>query len=259
MKNNKYKILVLSDLTKAAKSTLKNSVGLAKMIDGQVDFFYVKKPTEIVEKENQLSAIRTINEKYNKTGKEIENLIKPISQGANITINYKYSFGNIKSEIDNYILKNNPDIIVLGKRKPKLVNFLGDNITQHILNNHKAIVMIADDKNGLDSNKELSLGFLNEINSQKKIQEDLINHTNKPLTCFKVTNKSETLEETKISNPKKPIEYVFDNDGNTLNKISKYLVKSNVNLLFVDREKNNQNSKTQNIINNVNCSLILSN
>ena len=256
MKNNKYKILVLSDLTKTAKPTLKSSASLAKMIDGQVDFFCVKKATDIVEKENQLSAIRTINEKYNETGKEIENLIKPISKDENITINYKYSFGNIKNEIDNYISEKNPDIIVLGKRKPKIVSFLGDNITEHVLNNHKGIVMIADDKNGLDSNKDLSLGFLNDVNFKKNLQEDLINLTNKPLTCFKINDQS--LAETKTSTLKKSIEYVFDNDDNSVNKVSRYLAKSNINLLFVDREKN-QNSKTKNIINNANCSLILTN
>ena len=40
------------------------------MIDGEVDFFCVKKPTDIVEKESQLSAIRTINENIMKLVKK---------------------------------------------------------------------------------------------------------------------------------------------------------------------------------------------
>ena len=67
MEKSQYKILVLSDLTKSTTSTLRSSASLAKMIDGNVEFFCVKKPTDIVEKENQLSAIRTINKKYNIT------------------------------------------------------------------------------------------------------------------------------------------------------------------------------------------------
>ena len=76
MKNNKYKILVLSDLKKSTSATLKTAVSLAKMIDGEIEFFHVKKPIDIVEKENQLSAIRTINENHTLIRKKIEKLLR---------------------------------------------------------------------------------------------------------------------------------------------------------------------------------------
>ncbi len=80
MKNNRYKILVLSDLKNSTNSTLKSSVSLAKMINGDVDFFHVKKATDIVEYESQLSAIRTINKLHTTTSTEIQHLIDTISK-----------------------------------------------------------------------------------------------------------------------------------------------------------------------------------
>ena len=47
MKNNKYKILVLSDLSKTTRNTLKSSISLAKIVDADINFLYVKKPTKL--------------------------------------------------------------------------------------------------------------------------------------------------------------------------------------------------------------------
>ena len=71
MKNNRYKILVLSDLKDSTNSILKSSVSLAKMINGDVAFFHVKKATDVVENDSQLSAIRTINKLHTKTRSQI--------------------------------------------------------------------------------------------------------------------------------------------------------------------------------------------
>ncbi len=48
------KILVLSDLNKSASKTLKSAVTLAKIMDAKIDFFYVKKPTEVVLKRQSI-------------------------------------------------------------------------------------------------------------------------------------------------------------------------------------------------------------
>ena len=64
---SKCNILVLSDIDKSANTILKNAINLAKIVDGDVNFFCVKKPTEIVEKDSQLSAMRAINEKFLET------------------------------------------------------------------------------------------------------------------------------------------------------------------------------------------------
>ena len=96
MKINKYKILVLSDLNKSTSKTIKSSISLAKIVDADVNFFYVKKPTEVVEKESQLSAMRTINKEYFSIDKKIKSIIGPMSEEYKIAINHTFSIGNLK-------------------------------------------------------------------------------------------------------------------------------------------------------------------
>ena len=64
MKKNIHKIAVFLDLKESEINTLKSTLNLAKMINGEVEFFHVKKPTEMIKEESQLSAMKTINDKY---------------------------------------------------------------------------------------------------------------------------------------------------------------------------------------------------
>lgn len=258
MKNNEYKILVLSNLNETTNKILKSSVSLAKIVDTNINFLYVKKPTEVVSNENQLSAMRAINSEYIATDKKMKDLITPIANKYNVAINHSFVIGNVKNEIEKYIEDNQPDIVILGKKKPKTVSFMGDNITQFILKKHKGIIVIADDKNTLDPNEELSLGLLNNVKSINKLTKDIISSTKKPLTSFKTTKDAEILDEESLFKDKETIQYVFDKADNSLKDISNYLLKSNTNLLFVDRENiNSIKSNINDLIKNIDCSLIL--
>lgn len=247
MKNtNKYKILVLSDLKKTSRTALKSTIGLAKMIDGDINFFHVKKPTDVVEKENQLSAMRTINEDYNATEKKIRDLIVPLSINYDININYRYAFGNVKNEISRHIEAINPDIIVIGKRKPKMISLFGDSITEYILNKYKGVVMIAADKNAIQPNEEISLGFLNNFEASLNLDfvNQLLSNTQQPLKSFKILNDTKNQDDMSVPKDKKMIEYVFEQSDNAINTISNYINKNDVNLFCVERVKKNVTTKT---------------
>ena len=267
MKNYKYKILVLSDLKQAASNMLKSTVGLAKMIDGEIDFLCVKKPSEIVERENQLSAIRTINQEHFTAKKEMLNLIKPISEDYNIKINHTLSYGNVKDEIGSYIKEQQPDIIVIGKRKSKTINILGDNITQFVLNKHSGTIMISAEKNTIEPDKELSLGIIEDAKEifNSEFTKNLLKNTQKPLKAFKVIENSDKKNEVSL-NDNETVEYVFEENSDTIKNISNYLSKSNINLLCIDRDKEkDKNSKhllksdINRLIKNFNVSLLLTN
>ena len=133
---NKFNILVLSDLNETTSKTIKSGVSFAKIVDADINFFYVKKPTEVVKKESQLSAMRTINKAYFSIDKKIKKIIDPISKTASGML-HTFAIGNIKNEIEKYFNKNKPDIIVLGKKKNRIVNFMSDNITPFILKNSR--------------------------------------------------------------------------------------------------------------------------
>lgn len=267
MKNNKYKILVLSDLKKSTSTTLKTAVSLAKMIDGEIEFFHVKKPIDIIEKENQLSAMRTINENHTLIRKKIEKLVKSISEEYDLEIRHSFTFGNIKNEISKHIQSAKPDIIVLGKKSKKSFSLVGDNLANFVISEHDGIILLASPKNSFEPNKELSLGVLN--NSDKSFSLDfaqnLIEHTQKPLKSFKIISKSDVLNKTNenLVNNKNTVEYVFEESDYALKNMSNYLLKNNINLLCFDREvkANNYSTKTnfKEVIKNLNVSLLLTN
>ena len=258
MKSSKHKILVLSNLNESTNKTLKSSIRLAKILDSDITFLYVKKPTEVVKAENQLSAIRTINKEYSSVGKKIKDLINPISEKYNVNINHSFIIGNIKNEIENYIENNKPDVIVIGKGKFKRPSFIGNSITEFILKKYKGIIVIADDKNILEPNDELSLGIFNNIKSINKFTESLINSTKKPLASFKTVKDSKVLKEESFLTDKETVEYVFDEADKGLKNVSSCLSKSNTNLLFVNREGENSTKKNiKDLIKNTDCSLIL--
>lgn len=262
MKKNKYKILVLSDMKKSTSTILKSAVSLAKMINGDIQMFYVRKPTDIIVKENQLSAMRTINKAYHRTEKKIQDIIEPISNEYGVNIQSSFSFGNVKDEILLYINEHKPDIIVLGKRKSKTFNFIGDRATDVILKSFEGVVMISDSKNTLNPNGTLSLGLLNNKKNTINVNfaENLIENTQKPVKSFKIGGKSKVLDEVNSPSNIETIEYVFEKNDNSINTLSKYLSKNNINLLCVDRSENNSKAiknDIKTIINKLNVSLLL--
>ena len=261
MKNNKYKILVLSDMKDNTVNTIKSGISMAKMIDGDLHFFHVKKPTEIVDQESQLSAIRTINRSYLDTGKNIEDVIEPLAKDFDISIKCNHAFGNVKSEINGYIQSYKPDVIVLGKRKSKTFNFTGDNVTDFVMKHHDGAIIIASEEKALEPNKKLSLGILNNLNISYNpdLANSILSHTHKPLKAFKTEHDSGQSTPSTNFKDMKTVELVFDNGSNSIKSLSNYLRKSDVNLLCIDRGNTaNNKSHLKNVISNVNVCLLIS-
>ena len=133
-----------------------------------------------------------------------------------------------------------------------------DNITQFILKKHKGTIVITDDTNPLEPNKELSLGSLNQTKSKNVIIENILSSSKKPLTSFKILDSSSNLKDESFSKDKNTTEYVFEKGDNVVKNISTYLSKSSINLLLVNRNHSNMTkSNIKEVINNLNCSLIL--
>lgn len=259
----KYKIVVLTDLSKSASDTLKSTVSLAKMINGNIEIFSVKKPTDIVEKENQLSAMRTINNKHTAVDKKLKKFTSSVSKEYDIDVKYSFAFGNVKSEIEDFINERQPDVVVLGKRKTNPFNFIGDGITPFVLNIFKGVIMIAADKNVLEPNKEISLGMLNSFEESFNLEfaDDLMANTQKPLKSFKIVKNSNASEENLQPANKNKVEYVFEHNDSSIKNLSNYLSKNNINMLYVDRVKKSDDDKMisdiKTVVNNLNVNLLL--
>ncbi|WP_158839938.1 universal stress protein [Polaribacter sp. L3A8] len=258
-KEKKYKILVLSDLKENTQSVLKSTVSFAKIIDADIHFFYTKKPAEIVKNDNQLSAKRAINEEYFIIDKKIKSLISSFSEDSNINIKHSFSFGNVKSEIGDFLSKNKPDVVVLGKRKSKSLNFLGDNITDFVLQKHIGSVIIASEKSTLEPHKKLNLGFLNNTkdNTSISLALELKEKSKEPIKYFRVVKDAELYNKTSENLEEEKNEYVFEENSTSSKNISNYLTKNNVNLLCFTKKADNNTAFLKNIIKDTEVSLLL--
>ena len=263
----KYKILVLSDLKESSNRVLKNAVSFSKLVGGETNLFHVKKPTDIIDRESQLSAYRTINEQRALTKKNIESIINNVNESINAKVNFSYVFGNVKNEIEDYISTYKPDLIVLGKRKSKTFS-LGDNITDFVLKAYEGIVMIIDNKSDIQFHRELSLGLLDEKNKlfNINITDLLLAQSKKPLKSFKFVSKAATENIEQSSNDSSLVEYIFERNDNSIQNLAKFLKKSDIDILLVDGNYNEDKksgglnqSDIRNVINQVNIPLIISN
>lgn len=253
-----HKILVLSDMKDSKNSTIKSAVSLSKMIHGNLHVFHVKKPTEIVEKESQLSAMRNINKAFVAIKREMSDLIKPIAENYKVDIGFNHAVGNLKSEILNCITSHKPDIIVLGKRKAKPFKLLGDGVTDLVIDNFDGAILIATEDKGLIPEGNVSLGVLNNRGEtlNMRFSEQLLEHSKKPIKNFKT--QKDVNENNNIDGA---VSLVFDNGRNSISSISNYLTKLDVNLLCLNRkttESSKEKVDRRSVINQVNVSVLLS-
>ncbi|WP_209401503.1 universal stress protein [Pseudozobellia sp. WGM2] len=248
MENKKYKIVLLSDLTDSIYNTLRSTSNLAKMINGEIEVFNVRKPSDVVKKENQLSAMRTINSEHSVTDKKLKDIIQPLAEELGLNINYSFVFGNVKNEIDSFLKLKQPDIVVIGKKKLHSIHFLGDNITDFVLKKHSGVVMIAPDRETLALNTNFSMGTINgwKSTSDFEILDHLLKNTQKPLKSFRINRKGDVQASSDISG-RKMVEYVFEHNDNSIQSLPKYLTRSKIDMLLVNRQQNKLNSKSQSI------------
>ena len=259
--SKKQKILILSDLKSKTPDVLRQAIALSKIIPSDLEFLHVKKPTELVKTESQLSAVRVINESTKIAKKKIKDLLEPITEKYGTKVNYKYSFGNIKNEIEKYIKSSKPDIIVLGKRRSNTLSFVGDNIIDFVLRSHKGAVYIASHKSKIAPENNLSVGIFNEVESNlenNNLIQRLVEFSTIPLKHFKIGVKSDDREHNDMFLSKKTVEYVFEDSSDVISVISNYIPKSKVNLLCLNRNRNfSKNKNIKEIIRSVDVSAFI--
>ncbi|WP_298237666.1 universal stress protein [uncultured Algibacter sp.] len=237
MKTNKYKILVLSDNNNATSTTLENTISLAKMIDGEIMLFGVKDPLKVVKETNQLSAMREINHQFTFTNNSLKRLAKSASEKFGVNINSTFVIGRVNDEISTYIKDYQPDVIVVKRRKQRILNLVGDTLTDFVLNTFSGPILVTDEESTFKHDKSLTLGVLNGIDktSSRSIFGDLLPHTNNPIKMFKIIDSKNSEEDNTQSDIKDAVEFVFEQNDSSVKNLSKYLEKNGINLLYLNR------------------------
>lgn len=236
MKKNKHKIAIFTDLQGDISSLIKSAVSLAQMIKGEIEILKVTNPSAVIGKENQLSAMRSLNREYILTDKKMKDILSPIIDNYGIPLNYSSTFGNIRNEINRYLRENNPDIIVLGRHKSKHFNTAENRIINFVLSVFKGTVLIVSHDKGLEPGTKISIGSLNcsEAVFNSSFIDELFLHANSTLKAFNIVKSSDVLPQKGSSIGRKTINYVFDHNENTVNNLPVYLSISNIDLLLLD-------------------------
>ena len=262
METSNYKIAVFTDLKDPQQKILRNSIGLARKLNGDIEVFHAKNPAEVVKTQNQLSARRTINRMYAQTDNAIQKLIADLADEHQIRIRHTFAMGNLKTEIAEFIDKVKPDLIVLGKRKSPAYKVFGDGITNFILKKFKGMVMIATDTKALDVDGNLSLGLLNS-NGQalnNPIAEKLLKQSRDPLKSFSITKGPATSTTGSELDGVSNIAYVFEHNDNAINNLSQYITRSKVDLLLVERNRmNSWDSSVKKAISDLHVNVLMAN
>ncbi|MEE9362749.1 MAG: universal stress protein [Cellulophaga sp.] len=246
---SKYRILVLVDLSRESLDAFNYTVNLSKLINGSIEIFYVKPPTDIVKNENQTSAIAAIDEERSSIKRQLKELVDTTSELENLPIIYNFTFGNVKNEVKEHIEKTSPDIVVLGRSKPKLLDFFSDGLTQSIVNTFDGSVLIMGDTNNIAPYTDMLLGFFNENSNQGnyKVTQDLKRLNNSPSIHFRLRNKAPGTSERLDSSS--TITFEFEEGSNALHGLPSYIVKSNIELLCLGRDLKNE--KTPSLFNSI--------
>jgi ABC-type enterochelin transport system substrate-binding protein len=115
--------------------------------------------------------------------------------------------GNIQNCILDKVKEIQPNLIILGKRKSKFLDFIGDKVTQFVIDNCDTSVLICSSNREVHYFSDLSLGFFGEAIEKSDFQ--IINHLNestRSVRYFGIRSKMSSLEtnaasEKKILNP----------------------------------------------------------
>ncbi len=236
--HSKYRLLVIMDESKASEIALKNAVQLAKTIKGHIEVFHIKAPTDVVKSDNQLSAMRVIHEDNRNTIAKLQQLVSKTSEHEGVSIGYHMAHGNVKSVLQNHIAKVQPNIIVLGKKKSKLINFLADDIIEFLLDECNANILIVGEDHKFHTYEDISLGvYGNKLaDNGLEIINDLKKQTTKPIKFFSVRGSDENSENQKSSS-EEAVSYVFSEGLNAFDGLASYVSKTNTQLFCIEKKQ----------------------
>ncbi len=219
-----YQISVLLDLSKDSEIVLANAVGLAKAIGGVVEVFHVKSPNAFY-RDDTTSKV------------ELEVMVSKYRTKGALPIKYVIKKGPVKRRVMEYLCSEQPDFLVLGKKR-RFSSFFGRSITDLVIkqtNNTNILLLGKDDE--LYSFKEMNLGIFGGGIKESGLQiiKNLNPTDDNPVRLFHI--KKDKMSKTKKFLGHKTISFVFSKGTNALDSMVNYVTKTNIQLLCVSKEE----------------------
>ncbi|NNM16969.1 MAG: universal stress protein, partial [Croceitalea sp.] len=153
----KPKILVLLKLDEKAAFVLQSAKELSQKLNGKLYILHVKAPGEAIKRENQLSAKKELYEDQRAMQKQLDELLKEVG----LPKSYDFRYGNIKNVALETIDAVKPQVIIMGKRNPKLLGLLGDSLIDTVLKNPSASVYLVNAHKAVKAAKKPTVGVFN--------------------------------------------------------------------------------------------------
>jgi hypothetical protein len=240
-KNN---IVALINLDNPEPNLIQNSINVARSMNAELTFFYVKRGAEVVQNENHISAIQTLTDSHMETDGKMRELLASYQQFTDVELRSQIAIGNVKTQIEKHLQKTGPDLVILGKRSKKVLPWDGDRLSQFVVKKFQGMVLIAATDEVLELNEQLSVGMLSNLqtDASKGFITDLLKTTTQPLKSFRIANRTSD-DHPSNPNPIKSVEYVFDSGDNAVKNLSTYVLRNKVNLLCADRDQFTQRSR----------------
>lgn len=253
-----FKILVLTDFSKSSRIALLNAAKFAKLVNGSVSAYHVRSLQALYEEENQVSLARRRRDELVETHAVAEEMLSRIAEDEGVDVHFSMDFGNVKNCVMNKVSTTYPDLLILGKRKSKILNLLGDRLTQFVVENCNTSILISSSHSELHSFSDLSLGFYGE--TLEKSDLNIIDHlqeTTRPIKYFGIRNQSievDTIDEPK----KKDRSFIFSQEGDiAIEALTSYVSRTNTELFCIPKKDNSDPQSVMQMVNRIDVPILI--
>ncbi|MEJ1221848.1 universal stress protein [Sediminicola sp. 1XM1-17] len=234
-----YSILVFIDFSETSIIALKNAAKLVKSVNGNIQAHYVEPLRRTAEEENQLTFKRRLTQSLKQSNAKAQKIIAPIAEEEGVEINFTMDWGNIKDSILKKVKDTDPDLVILGRRKAKMLDFIGDKLTQFVVDQLDTNVLISGSHHELHSFSDLYLGFYGE--TLEKSEFKIIDHlqeSNRSIKYFGIRNKMPE-HSTGQRDQENNSSFIFPQDGtNAIEALTSYVVRTNTQLFCIPKNNN---------------------
>ena len=241
MEAAKYRISVLLDMSKSSAFVLTSALELAKQIGGSLEVFHVN-PNYSLNGGNG-----TKIEDYDSSQAQIKELIINMGKQEQLSISYKLERGNVKHRVRDYLAMYKPDILVLGRRRPRF-GFFFESITDFVINQTRSTnVLILGEDDKFHTFKDISLGFFGDElkESDLEVIMDLTRNSEQPVRHFNISKDSPEKHVFPLHNS---VSYQFPKGVNALDGLVSYVSRTNIQLLCVPKKAGQRVMLTSNPI-----------
>ncbi len=155
------------------------------------------------------------------------------------------AYGSIRKAIKEYMSKNNPDIVLLGKTKSSLADLFRQSVTKFVLKHCNVNVLIVGEDHKFHSYEDVSLGVYGEVIEQNgfEIIKDLKQQNNNPIRFFRIGKQKDSQEQFKIKHSEQnAVSYVFSEGANAIDSLAAYISRTNTQLFCIPRKSSNNGS-----------------